>query len=286
MTLRELVREVEQRLRRARLHYGHGTSNARDEAAFLVLRGLGLPFDAPADRPVGAREQARVTSLAARRIGERVPVAYLLHEAWLADEPFYVDRRVIIPRSHIAELLRERLQPWLQRPVKSVLDLCTGSGCLAILSAKAFPGARVDAADLSAPALVVAKRNVAQHRLRARVRLVRSDLYARLGARRYDVIVSNPPYVGTRAMRTLPAEYRCEPRLALAGGSDGLALVRTIVARAAAHLSPRGLLVCEIGANRRALERAFARVAFAWPQTTAGAGQVFVVTREELQEVG
>ena len=286
MTLRELVRDVGRRLRRARLHYGHGTSNARDEAAFLVLRGLGLPFDAPADRPVGARERARIARLVERRIRERVPVPYLLHEAWLADEPFYVDRRVIIPRSHIAELLRERLRPWLQRPVRSVLDLCTGTGCLAILAAKAFARARVDAADLSAPALAVATRNVAQHRLRARVRLVRSDLYAQLGDRRYDLIVSNPPYVAARAMRALPREYLHEPSMALAGGGDGLALVRTIVAQAPAHLAPRGLLVCEIGANRRALERAFPRVAFAWPQTAAGAGRVFTVTREELQEVG
>jgi ribosomal protein L3 glutamine methyltransferase len=286
LILRDLVRDIERRLRKARLHYGHGTSNARDEAAFLVLRGLDLPFDAPADRPVGAREQARVARLAGRRIRERLPVPYLLHEAWLADERFYVDRRVIIPRSHIAELLRERLQAWLQRPVQSVLDLCTGSGCLAILAAKAFPRARVDASDLSAQALAVARRNVAQHRLRARVRLVRSDLYARLGARRYDLIVSNPPYVTARAMRALPPEYRHEPGLALAGGSDGLALVRAIVARAPAHLSARGLLVCEIGANRRALERAFPRLAFAWPQTAAGGGHVFAVTREQLQEVG
>lgn len=286
MTLRELVRDVERRLRKAGLHYGHGTTNARDEAAFLVLRGLGLPFDAPADRLVGARERSRILRLAERRVRERIPLPYLLHEAWLGDESFYVDRRVIVPRSHIAELLRERLRPWLRRPVRRVLDLCTGSGCLAVLAAKAFPRARVDAADISAGALAVARRNVARHALRVRVRLARSDLYAGLGARRYDLIVSNPPYVDARAMRALPREYRYEPRLALAGGGDGLALVRTIVARAAAHLEPRGLLVCEIGDNRTALERAFPRVPFAWPQTAAGAGQLFIVTREDLREVG
>jgi ribosomal protein L3 glutamine methyltransferase len=286
LILRDLVRDVERRLRKARLHYGHGTANARDEAAFLVLRGLGLPFETPADRPVSARELARVARLARRRIGERIPLPYLLHEAWLAGEPFYVDRRVIIPRSHIAELLQDGLRPWLRRPVRSVLDLCTGSGCLAILAAKAFARARVDGSDLSAAALAVARRNVQRHRLRGRVRLLRSDLMSGLGERRYDLILSNPPYVNAPAMHALPREYRREPRKALAGGADGLDLVRKILAQAAAHLHPRGLLVCEIGANRRALERTYARVPFAWPQTAAGSGQVFVLAREELPRGG
>jgi ribosomal protein L3 glutamine methyltransferase len=286
LTLGDLVREVEGRLRNARLHYGHGTANPRDEAAFLVLRGLGLPFEAPADRPVSAREQARVARLVRRRIRERIPLPYLLHEAWLAGEPFYVDRRVIIPRSHIAELLEQRLRPWLRRPVRSALDLCTGCGCLAVLAAKAFPRARVDAADLSPAALAIAARNVARHRLRSRVRLVRSDLLAQLAHRRYDVILSNPPYVSAPAMRALPREYRFEPRMALAGGSDGLDLVRRIIARAAAHLQAHGLLACEIGDNRRALERAFPRMPFAWPQTAAGTGEVFVLAHEELLRAG
>ena len=282
MILRELVRDVERRLRKARLHYGHGTSNAHDEAVFLVLRGLGLPFDAAATRPVAAREQARVARLAQRRIRERIPLPYLLHEAWLADEPFYVDHRVIIPRSHIAELLQGGLRPWLRRPVRNVLDLCTGSGCLAILAAKAFPRAQVDASDLSAAALAVARRNVTRHRMRGRVRLLRSDLMRGLGERRYDLILSNPPYVTAPAMRALPREYRHEPRKALAGGADGLDLVRTILEQAPTHLHARGLLVCEIGASRRALERAYARVPFVWPQVAAGSGQVLVVAREEL----
>lgn len=286
MTLRDLVRDVERRLRKARLHYGHGTANARDEAAFLVLRGLGLPFEAPADRPVSAREQDRIARLLRRRIRERMPLPYLLHEAWLAEEPFYVDRRVIIPRSHIAELLRERLRPWRRRPVRSVLDLCTGSGCLAVLAAKAFPRARVDAADLSAPALVVADRNVTRHRVRGRVRLLRSDLMRGLGGRRYDLILSNPPYVNAAAMRALPREYRFEPRMALAAGADGLDLVRKIIAHAAAHLHAQGLLVCEIGDSRKALERAFPRLPFAWPQTAAGTGEVFVLAREDLLRAG
>jgi len=277
LTLGELVRDAARQLRRAPLHYGHGTTNARDEAAFLVLRGLGLPFEAPADRPVSARELTRVQRLLRRRMSERIPVPYLLHEAWLADEPFYVDRRVIIPRSHIAALLQQRLRPWLPRAPRGVLDLCTGTGCLAVLAAKAFPRARVDAAERSAAALAVAARNVTRHRLRSRVRLVRSDLFAALRRRRYDLIVSNPPYVDAAAMRTLPREYRHEPRLALAGGRDGLALVRRILQHAHAHLAPRGLLVCEVGGGKAALERAYPSVPFVWPQD-----QVFVLGREAL----
>lgn len=286
MNLAELVRVVAQRLRKAQLHYGHGTSNARDEAAFLVLRGLGLPFEAPADRLITAREAARVQRLVQRRIRERIPAAYLLHEAWLADESFYVDRRVIIPRSHIAELLQQRLRPWLRRPVRRVLDLCTGSGCLAVLAAKAFPRARVDASDISPGALAVAKRNVTLHRLRGRLRLLRSDLFAGLGDRRYDLVVSNPPYVNAPAMRALPREYRYEPNLALAGGADGLRLVQSILQLAFDHLEPRGLLVCEIGDNRKALERALPRTPFIWPQTAAGTGQVCLLSREHLPRGG
>jgi ribosomal protein L3 glutamine methyltransferase len=282
LTLRQLVRGVAQRLRRAPLHYGHGTSNAHDEAAFLVLRGLGLPFDANAGRPVAPHEQARVERLLRRRIGERIPVAYLLNEAWLADVPFYVDRRVIIPRSHIAELLQAALRPWPQRPVRRALDLCTGAGCLAVLAARAFPRARVDACDISSGALAVATRNIARHRLRRRVRLVRSDLMSALGRRRYDLILCNPPYVDARAMRALPPEYRHEPRLALAGGADGMAFVRRILRQACEHLEPKGLLVCEIGHGRKSLQAAFPRTPFAWPQTAAGTGPVFVLAREDL----
>ena len=282
MILRQLVREVAQRLRKAPLHFGHGTSNARDEAAFLVLRALRLPFEASADRAVTPREAARIERLVQRRIRERIPVAYLLNEAWLAGQPFYVDRRVIIPRSHIAELLQQRLRPWLRRPVRRALDLCTGSGCLAVLAAQAFPRARVDGSDVSAGALAVAKRNVTMHRLRSRVRLVKSDLMSGLGRSRYDLIVSNPPYVNAPSMRVLPPEYRHEPRMALAGGSDGLELVRRIIEQACERLEPRGLLVCEIGRNRKALERAFPRVPFAWPQTAAGSDRVFLLPREDL----
>jgi ribosomal protein L3 glutamine methyltransferase len=287
LILRRLVRDVARRLRKARLHYGHGTSNARDEAAFLVLRGLGLPFEAPAERAVTHREAARIERLLQRRIRERIPVAYLLKEAWLAGQSFYVNRRVIVPRSHVAELLvRERLRPWLHRPVRRVLDLCTGSGCLAVLAAQAFPRAAVDASDLSSAALAVAARNVARHRLRARVQLVPSDLYSAFRGQRYDLIVANPPYVGAASMNALPREYRHEPRLALAGGPDGLALVRLILQQAVDHLDPRGLLICEIGRGRKALERAFPRVPFVWPTTAAGTGQVFLLAREDLPRGG
>ena len=271
MKLRELVRATAQRLRKAPLHYGHGTSNARDEAAFLVLRGLGLPFDAAGDLAIGAAARARIEHLVRRRIVERIPVPYLLHEAWLADQRFYVDRRVIIPRSHIAFLLRDLGKP------KRVLDLCTGSGCLAILAARAFPGARVDGSDVSAGALSVARRNVALHRLRERVRLVKSDLMSGLGSKRYDLILSNPPYVTGPAMRALPREYAHEPRMALAGGEDGLDLVRRIIHRAFDHLRPGGRLVCEIGNNRKALLRRFPRTPFSWPED-----QVFLLSRAEL----
>lgn len=282
MTLGELLRDTARRFTAARLHYGHGTASARDEAAYLVLRGLKLDFHASLDRPVQQREIARVEKLVRRRIRERMPVAYLLREAWLGNLGFYVDERVIVPRSYIGELGRERLRPWLGRRVRRALDLCTGSGCLAVLLARMFPRARIDAADVSLPALEVAGKNILSHRLGKRIRLIRSNLFAALGARRYDLIVSNPPYVTARMMRSLPREYRHEPRLALAGGRDGLAVVRRILGAARAHLEPGGLLVCEIGGNRRALERAHPRVPFLWPETSAGHGQLFMLQREWL----
>ncbi|HXM83738.1 MAG TPA: 50S ribosomal protein L3 N(5)-glutamine methyltransferase [Burkholderiales bacterium] len=266
MTLGDLIEAAERRLRRARLHYGHGTDNPRDEAAYLVLRGLGLPFEAPLERQVGADRQKRVESLIRKRIHDRIPVAYLLHEAWLAGVAFYVDRRVIVPRSHIAELLGDRLRSWLQRPPRRVLDLCTGSGCLAILAARAFPRARVDATDISPAALAVARRNIFKHRLGRRIRVLRSDLFAALDGERYDLILTNPPYVTAPSMKRLPPEYRYEPRAALAGGRDGLDFVSRILAAAPAHLNSGGLLVCEVGANRQATEKIHPGVALLWPK--------------------
>lgn len=256
MTLAELIRKTERRLKAARLHYGHGTDNPRDEAAFLVLRGLGLPFDVDLNLRVDA---ARVAPLVKRRIEQRIPAAYLLKEAWLDGMAFHVDRRVIIPRSHIAFVLKDlRIAP------RRILDLCTGSGCLAVLAARAFPHARVDASDISRAALAVAARNVERHGLKKRIRLIRSDLFGSLRGR-YDLIVCNPPYVSTPSMRKLPREYRYEPGLALAGGRQGLDYVARIIDESPRFLKPGGLLVCEVGDNKAALERAYPRTFFVWP---------------------
>lgn len=286
MTLLELIGDTEKQFRAARLHYGHGTHNARDEAAFLVLRSLHLPFDASLTRETTRPQVRKIESLIRSRIEKRIPVGYLLNEAWLAEHAFYVDRRVIIPRSHIAELLDRKLEPWLQRPARRILDLCTGCGCLAILAALAFPRAKVDAIDLAKPALAVAAKNVARHRLKKRVRLIRSDLFESLEGERYDLILTNPPYVGAASMKRLPPEYRHEPGMALAGGPDGLLLVKKIIQGAENRLHAGGLLVCEIGDGRKALERAYPDTGFIWPETAAGAGQVFALPASALEKLG
>ena len=278
--------ELARRFARGKLFFGHGTHNARDEAAWLLCHVLQIPFEElsrAVDRPVGKVAARQIERLAARRIATREPLAYILREAWLANHRFYVDRRVIVPRSHIAELLPDGLAPWLPwGEAKSVLDLCTGSGCLAILAALAFPKARIDASDVSAAALAVARRNVKAYRLLTRVRLLRSDLFAALGGVRYDLILCNPPYVSDVEMRRLPAEHRAEPRLALAGGRDGLAFLRRLVAQAADHLAANGVLVAEIGANRKMVEKTFPRLPFTWLATRAGEGVVFLLRRAEL----
>lgn len=281
------MREGANRFRAARLRFGHGTTNAFDEAAYLTLHALKLPLDGLEqhyDYAPTRRRIARVLALFDRRIRERKPAAYLTREAWLGDFRFYVDERVIVPRSHIAGLLREHLAPWVPRRgrIRTALDLCTGSGCLAILLAHSFPRAQIDACDLDVRALAVARRNVTHYGLQRRIRLVKSDLFSALAGRRYDLIVSNPPYVRQATMRRLPPEYRHEPRHALAGGSDGLDFVRAIVERAADHLSARGLLVVEVGNNRPAVERAFPRLALTWVETAGGGDCVFLASREEL----
>lgn len=262
MTLEELIRSTEKRFKAARLHYGHGTENARDEAAFLVLRGLGLPFDADLSRAADAR---KIEALIRRRTEKRIPAAYLLREAWLDGRRFYVDERVIIPRSHIAFLLKDLPPP------RSVLDLCTGSGCLAVLAARAYPKARVTATDLSRDALAVARRNAGR-----RIKLLQSDLFEKVTGR-FDLIITNPPYVPAASMKRLPREYRSEPRIALGAGRDGLAIVRRILARAADHLADRGTLLCEVGEARGALEKAYPRLPFAWPSES-----VFQLQRRDL----
>ena len=213
-------------------------------------------------------------------------MAYLLKEAWLGEHAFYVDQRAIVPRSYIAELLRERFSPWPRQSPRRALDLGSGSGCLAVLLALTFGNARVDAVDLSSDALAVARKNVNRYRLKKRVSLVKSDLFASLGKRKYNLIVSNPPYVTARSMQRLPKEYRHEPAFALAAGRDGLDMVRRILAQAKDHLTPGGLLVCEIGGNRKALERAYPGLPFVWPETSEGPGCVFILERGQLPGAG
>jgi ribosomal protein L3 glutamine methyltransferase len=286
-TVRDLVRFGVSQFNAAKLFFGHGSASAYDEAVYLTLRTLNLPLDQLEpylDARLTRAECAAVVQTLARRAIERVPAAYLTHEAWLGDARFYVDERVIVPRSFIAELLREELQPWVADAdeVSSVLDLCTGSGCLAILAALTFPNAKVDAVDLSPDALDVAKRNVADYELQDVVRLLKSDMFAGLKNRKYDIIVSNPPYVTAPSMAALPTEYLREPQMALASGKDGLQHTREILRNAPKYLNKNGVLVVEVGFNREGVEFAFPQLPLTWVETSAGDGVVFLITREEL----
>lgn len=286
-TIRDALRFALSRFHRAGLTFGHGFPDARAEAAYLIAWALDLPhasFDEHLDARLTRDEMTEVIALLRRRVEERMPAPYLTREAWLGDYRFYVDERVLIPRSFIADLLLDGLAPWVSEPdaVRSALDLCTGSGCLAILLAEAFPAAKVRGADISEAALAVAARNVGEYGLDSRIELIRSDLMSGLDDARYDLIVSNPPYVDARSMAELPPEYRHEPALALAGGADGLDLVRRLLGQAAIHLAPEGLLVVEIGHNRAALERAWPDIPFTWLETHAGDEFVFLLHREEL----
>lgn len=277
------------RLSRARLHYGHGTDCARDDAAALVWHVMQLPLAASAAlyrRRVPPRALAALDRLLQRRVQERIPVVYLTHRCWFAGLPMYVDARVLIPRSPIAELIERRFQPWIAPSrVRRILDLGTGSGCIAIACARAFARCRVDATDVSPAALAVAQINIRRYRLSARVRAMRSDHFAGLGRASYDIIVSNPPYVGRRQIKGLPAEYRHEPRLALAAGADGLDSARIILRDAAAHLNPGGILIVEVGNSETALRRAYPRLPFTWLAFERGGGGVFVLEREQLQQL-
>jgi ribosomal protein L3 glutamine methyltransferase len=285
-TVRDFVLWGERLFSDAGLHFGHGTDNALDEAAWLVAHALGLAPDeltASAGHRLDNHERTRVVELFDRRVETRKPAAYLTQQAWFAGLPFYVDERVIVPRSHIGEFISERFEPWLGgRPVGRALDLCSGGGCIAIALARTFADARVDAVDISADALAVARVNVEHYGLAARVRLVRSDLWQALGGERYDLVVSNPPYVPSAAIADFPPEYRHEPELALAGGSDGLDVVRRILGGAHAHLAPGGILVVEVGDARDAVEQAFPTTPFVWPATSAGTDSVFVLAAEQL----
>jgi len=286
-TLRDVLRYAVSRFNHAGLAFGHGFANAYDEAVYLLLHALHLPLDRVEpflDARLSAAERTELAALLARRVDDRVPAAYLTREAWLGEFRFHVDERVLIPRSFIAELLPERLAPYVPDPIqiKSALDLCTGSGCLAVLLAHAFPDADIDAVDVSPDALAVAQRNVSDYGLAGRINLIRSDLFDNLPAKSYDLIISNPPYVTTVAMEELPREYRHEPELALAGGDDGLDAVRIILRKAPQFLQPGGLLVVEIGHNRAAAETAFPRMPFVWLSTASAEEAVFLLTREEI----
>ena len=285
VTVRDWLRFALSRFHEAGLHFGHGSADAYDEAAYLILHALHLPperLEPFLDARLLPDEAERVADIIERRIAQRLPAAYLTHEAWLQGFRFYVDDRVIVPRSFLAPLLLERFQPWLSGDVGDALDLCTGSGCLAILLAQAFPEARIDAVDLSSDALAVARHNVADYALEHRVHLFEGDLFAPLGERTYDLIVANPPYVDAASVAALPPEYRHEPALALGSGHDGLDATRAILGDAARHLNPGGLLAVEIGHNRAALEAALPHLAFAWPEVDGGEGTIFLLAREDL----
>jgi ribosomal protein L3 glutamine methyltransferase len=269
------------------LFFGHGSQDAYDEAVYLILHALNLPLDRLdpfLDARMLERERGAVAELVRRRVEERIPAAYLTREAWLGDFRFYVDERVIVPRSYFAELLEDGLAPWISDPdqIQSALDLCTGSGCLAILMAYAFPSARIDAVDISDDALEVARRNVAEYGLQERITLEQSDLFDALDGRRYDLIISNPPYVTGVAMRQLPAEYLHEPQLALAAGDDGLDAIRRILALAKRHLNTKGILAVEVGHNRNLVEEAFPQVAFTWLDSRSSSGMVFLLQRHQF----
>jgi ribosomal protein L3 glutamine methyltransferase len=282
--LGKLIERGARRLTHAGVWFGHGTDNAWDESAALVLHACGGARRSVASRRVGPRAAQRALALIERRIAERVPAAYLTGRTWFAGLEMRVDPRVLIPRSPLAELIERRFAPWIEpERVRRVLDLGTGSGCIAIACAKAFRRAEVDAADISPDALAVARINVLGHRLGRRVRLVESDHFRALGSRRYDIIVSNPPYVGAGELAGLPPEYAHEPELALAAGGDGLDAVRVILREAGAHLRPRGILVVEVGNTERAVRRVFARLPFVWLQFERGGGGVFVLTVEQLR---
>lgn len=288
-TVRDYIRYAVSRFNAAQLFFGHGSDNAWDEAVYLTLHTLNLPLDRLEpflEARLLSHERELLLDIYTRRCQDRLPAAYLTHEAWLGDHRFYVDDRVIVPRSFIAELLDEQLTPWIDDPwaIESALDLCTGSGCLAILTALAFPNAEVAAVDLSEDALAVAERNVADYHLTDRVELIQSDAFAKLAGRKFDLIVSNPPYVNAKSVAALPPEYLHEPELALGSGEDGLDFTRIILREAKKHLTENGILIVEIGHNRDDLEAAYPTLPFTWLDTAAGDEFVFLLHAADLPD--
>ena len=286
-TIRDWLRLAVSAFTEAKLSFGHGSANAYDEAAYLILHTLHLPLDTLApflDARLTAKEKNALRTLFTQRVEKRLPAAYLTHEAWLGEFRFYVDERVIVPRSFIAELLQQQLSPWVENPdqIKTVLDMCTGSGCLAILAAHAFPNATVDAVDISLGALNVAQRNIDDYKLNDRISLIESDLFANLQGKKYDVILSNPPYVDAASVASLPKEYLHEPKLALGSGSDGLDATRFILNLAGQYLSKNGVLIVEIGHNRDALEVAYPQLPFTLLEVSAGDEFVFMLHKNNL----
>jgi ribosomal protein L3 glutamine methyltransferase len=286
VTLIEMIERQSARLTQAGVSFGHGTTNAFDEAAWLVLWKLGLPLDeldGVAERELSIAEAGAIDALVSERIATRKPAAYLTREAWLQGVPFYVDERTIVPRSLIAEVIADgTLDAWLSPSTREVLDLCTGNGSLAVLAAFAWPEVTVDASDLSADALAVARINVDKHALADRIALRHGDGLATLAGKRYDLILCNPPYVDAASMAALPAEYRAEPALALAGGRDGMDFVRTLIAQAASHMTEHAVLVLEIGHEWPHFDAAFPTLESVWLPTSAGEDQVLLLTREAL----
>lgn len=288
-TIRDLLRYAITRFNTANLFFGHGSNNAFDEAAYLILHTLKLPLDRLEpflDAHLLPDETTAVLNVIERRSSERVPAAYLTNEAWLGDYRFYVDERVIVPRSFIAELIPEQFSPWVNDPeaITTILELCTGSGCLPIMLADAFPNAHIDAVDISSAALEVARRNVGDYQLQDRITLIESDLYTKVPKKKYDLIVTNPPYVNSGSMAKLPQEYQREPQLALAGGDDGMDLVRKIVAGAGERLTGNGVLIVEIGNERDFAEAAFSDLELTWLSTSAGDDAVFLLTADQLKK--
>jgi ribosomal protein L3 glutamine methyltransferase len=286
-SVRDWIRYSVSQFEQSGVFFGHGTSNAYDESVWLVLSGLHLPLDM-LDQFVDARvlpeEGKHLQHLIQRRVTERVPTAYLLREAWLRGFKFYVDERVIVPRSFIAELLENSLAPYIEYPelIQSAADICTGSGCLGILLAHAFPDAQIDVVDISADAIAVANINIRQYQLEHQVQSIQSDMLNALQGKRYDLIISNPPYVDAQAMAQLPEEYRNEPQLALGSGADGLDHTHTLLRQAGDFLNDDGLLVVEIGHNREALINAYPTTPFTWLEVDAGDQFVFLLHKADL----